>query len=74
MAIKVEVVTPVSVVSAVEGASTAISVVGPTQSPITTNREAAVVNVVGANMVQNVVVSTTEPSNPYEGLVWIDIS
>jgi hypothetical protein len=34
----------------------------------------AVLSVVGSNVVNNAIVSPTEPSNPYEGLVWIDIS
>lgn len=70
MAIKVEVLTPVSSVSEGVGRSTVITVVKSTSSPITTNGSAAVVNVVGHGAVGNVIPSPTAPPNPYNGMLW----
>lgn len=74
MAIKVEIVTPITSVSETAGSSIAIEVIKSTTSPITTNGSQAVVEVVGKNVVNGVVVSAVPPSNPYDGQVWIDIS
>lgn len=70
MAVKVEVVTPVSSVSDVAGMSTAIEVVRNIQSPVTTNSNQAVITVVGPGAVGNVIPSHTAPPNPYNGMFW----
>lgn len=70
MAIKVEVVTPTMTVSETVGQSTAITVVKTATSPISTNGQQAVVNVVGHGAVGNVIPSQTEPPNPYNGMLW----
>lgn len=70
MAIKVEVVNPVSSVSETTGESTAIVVVKTATSPISTNGSQAVVDVVGHGAVGNVLPSQTEPPNAYNGMLW----
>lgn len=74
MGIKVEVVSPVSSVSEVPGTSTAVVVVKPAQTPISTSSNQAVVEVVKTvSVINNVVVSSTAPSAPFEGMAWIEI-
>lgn len=70
MAIKVEVVSPVSSVSNVPGESTVITVINSTSSPITTNGSQAVVDVVGRFAVGNVIAQQENPTEPYEGMLW----
>lgn len=74
MAVKVEVLTPTTSVSEVAGESTEITVVRPAQSPISTNGSQAVVEVVKTiSVINNVIVSDTEPEEPFEGMVWIEV-
>lgn len=74
MGIKVEVVTPVTSVSDVDGRSTEIIVTRPTASPISTNGSQAVVDVVKTvSVINNAVVSDTEPAEPFEGMIWIEV-
>ena len=73
MGIKVEVIYPEVTVSEVVGESTAIQVVRPTVSPLPTVASQATVTIVGANVVNNAIVSPTEPPDPYEGMVWIQV-
>jgi hypothetical protein len=46
----------------------------PQASPINTSSVVSVVEVASRPVVANAVVSATPPPNPYEGMVWIDIS
>lgn len=51
-----------------------IDIVSATEAPINTNSTSSAVEIMGPPVVQNAIVSATPPTNPYEGLVWIDIS
>ena len=51
-----------------------VEVVSLQYSPVTTSKGTAVVDVVGPPMVRNAVVSPTPPPNPYENMIWIDVS
>jgi len=74
MGIKVEVITPTSSVSEVEGESTVVTVVRNSQSPITTNGGQSVVEVVKTvSVINNAVVSSEEPADPFEGMIWIEV-
>jgi len=74
MGIKVEVIRPETTVSDVEGQSTSIEVVRSQSSPITTNPLQSVVDVVKTiGVIGNAFVSDVEPTEPYEGMVWIEV-
>jgi len=73
MAIKVIVIYPEVSVSEAQGSGTAIQVVRPTVTPLPTVQSRATVDIVGANVVNNAIVSPTEPPNPYNGMVWIQV-
>ena len=74
MAIKVEVVTPSVSVSDVVGGSTVIDVVRSTSGPISTNGSQAVVDVVKTvSVLNNAVIDSVEPTEPFEGMIWIEI-
>lgn len=74
MATVIEILTPDTAVSEASDTAVAITVVRTTDVPVSTNIGQAVVEVVGANMVQGVFVGATPPATPYEGQVWLDIS
>jgi hypothetical protein len=70
----VEVLTEVESLTTTPNTATAIEVVSVTDGPLTTNTGTAVVDVASRPVVANAVVSETPPPNPFEGMVWIDIS
>lgn len=71
MAVKIEVVTPITTVSEVSGNSTAIIVTRPIASPISTNGSQAVLQVIGQHLVTGIVAQQTPPAIPYEGMIWL---
>lgn len=73
MAIIVEVVEPQSGGGVVTGEAMVVEVVNTTTSPATSTATTSAIEVVGHNVVQNAVVAETEPVNPYEGMVWIQV-
>ena len=74
MAISVEVLTKTTAVTEATDSARVISVVRQTQSPVTTNTGVAIIDVVGPPVLKNAVILPVEPSNPFEGMIWIDIS
>lgn len=74
MAIEIGIVTSESTITSSTGKTVGIEVVRTTDAPIPTTTGIAVLEVIGRNLVQNAVVSTTPPISPYEGQIWIDIS
>lgn len=72
--IVVEVISPVESSVVNNGNATVVEVVNVAPSAITSTATTSAVEVLGNNLVQNAVVSESEPPNPYEGQVWIDIS
>ena len=73
MAILIEVVSPILSVVELEGPVRNVTVVRSSPPPLETTGSQAVLEVVGANVVNNAIVSPTEPPNPYEGMVWIQV-
>lgn len=74
MGIKVEVIAPSISVSEIPGPSRQITITRPSQSPISIGGPQSVIEVVKTvSVVNNAVISSTEPSEPFEGMIWIQV-
>jgi hypothetical protein len=60
--------------STVTSGASALDVIHVTNMPLNTDNAMAVVEVVGPPVVPDAIVSATPPANPYEGMIWVDVS